>query len=805
MRRTVAGSLYTLVTVALAAVAAWPIYRSTAFVVLVVVAAALAAAIAAFVRWRGAGGWTAAGLLAAALLVTGVPLAVPSRMTDPASFVPGIGELAAGIVVGWKDLLTVDLPVGSYRNLLVPALVVFLVGTCALLLLAWRRDGVATAAVPVAVSMTGFGLLFGRTDVSAPIPLGPVTLYAPVETAIGLGSLAAGVLWLSWRTRDARVRALRRAAASSGVRMRRVGGGDVRRLGLGALMVAFATVAALTVPAAATSVERTVLREATGPRIEISRAVSPLAAYRALFTDAAHDQVSFRVTGARAPERIRLAVLDDYDGAVFRTGTGRGATSFVRVASTRPVGAGERVDVDIVIGSWNGIWMPSAGTLASVGFSGQRAAALADGFYVDDALGAAVQTAGWQAGDAYRLDAVIAPTGSLGDAAAPGGDVGGGGPESPASLRTWMQEHVVGTGGAALQGLVALLRERGYLSHALTDTQTEWMAAAGVDTFVPSAAGHSLARIDQLFTALLEREQDPRSAASGNFVAAIGDDEQFSVAVALLARELGFPARVVVGARTSSIDASLPVCTDGTCLAGELSAWVEVRSATGEWIPVDVTPQHAQAPSREVTAQPDPTIGTEVRPDQVDEVEPPKPAQEDAPSPPDRPDALDLAWLWATLRITGIVAGAGLLLFGPFLLVVAAKALRRRARRSAPGASDRIAGGWEEYLDAAADAGRRGPRAGTRVEIAAALGAPAAVGIARVADEAVFSAVTTTDDDAVEFWRIVDAERGGFAATRWRRLRAAVSLRSFVPGGLRRFPFRAERRSRARTAARHTE
>ena len=43
-------------------------------------------------------------------------------------------------------------------------------------------------------------------------------------------------------------------------------------------------------------------------------------------------------------------------------------------------------------------------------------------------------------------------------------------------------------------------------------------------------------------------------------------------------------------------------------------------------------------------------------------------------------------------------------------------------------------------------------------------------------------------DEAAEFWRIVDAERRAFAGTRWQRVRAAVSLRSFVPGGLRRRP-----------------
>ena len=798
MRRIVAGSLYVAVVVVLAAVAAWPIYRSGAFLVLVVVASALGAAVAALVTFvpafRRAGGWATVGLLAAALLVAGVPLAVPGRRADAASFVQGLGELGAGLVVGWKDLLTVELPVGSYRNLLVPALVVFLVGTALALLLAWRTDALAALAVAVGVAMTGFGLLFGRTEVSAPLALGPMTLFAPVETAVGLGSLAAGVLWLAWRTRDARVRALRTAARSSGVRLRRTAAADVRRTGIGVGMVAIAVIAALAVPAAAASAPRDVLRESTGPRLEISRAVSPLAAYRAMFTDAAHDQLLFSVTGAHVPERVRLAVLDSYDGAVFRTAAGAGASSFVRLASTRGAGDGERVDADIVVGTLDGIWMPSAGALTAVSFKGGRAAALADGFYVDDDLAAAVQTAGWQPGDAYRLEATVAPTESLAQAGAPGGTGGGTGDGSaesapaPASLRTWMQEHVTGTGGSALAGLVALLRERGYLSHALTDTQTAWMTDAGVDTFVPSAAGHSLARIDQLFTALLDREQDPRAQASGNFVAAIGDDEQFSVAVALLARELGFPARIVVGARAASTDPELTVCPSGSCGAADLSAWVEVRSDRGEWIPVDVTPQHLQAPSREVTAQPDPTIGTEVRPDTVDEAPPPKPAQEDAAAGAERPATLDLSWLWTALRTTGIVLAIAALVAGPFLLVIAAKALRRRSRRTADDPRERIAGGWDEYLDAAADAGRRAPGSATRVEIAQTLDAPVAARLAAGADAAVFSAEPATDDEATEFWRIVDQERGGFARTRWQRVRAAVSLRSFVPGGLRRRP-----------------
>lgn len=803
MRRVIAGSVYVAATVALAAVAAWPIYRSAGFLVLVAVSTALAAGIAAFVAWRRGGGWMAAGLLAAAVLLVGVPLAVAPGSgagVTPARVVRGVGDLAAGLVVGWKDLLTVDLPVGTYRNLLVPALVVFLIGTTSALLLSWRPGRAPGWAVLVGVAMTGFGLLFGRTAPSTPIALGPagagIVLAAPVETAVGLGSLAAGVLWLSWRTRDERIRALRAAAAAGGVRARRIRAMDLRRTAIGVGMVLVAAIAALAVVPAAASAPRTVLREATGPRVEISRAVSPLAAYRASFADARHDRVLFRLDGERLPARIRIAVLDEYDGAVYRTASGAGASGFVRRAAPRPVDAGAdaaaRIDVDVRIEGLEGIWMPSVGTLSAVAFEGPRSAALADGFYVDDALAAAVQTEPWQPGDAYRLQAWEAPPPPLEEASAPG--VADRSPEVPASLRSWVRAHASGSGGAALSGLVALLRERGYLSHALTDAPSAWMADAGVATFVPSPAGHSLARIDRLFTALLEREQDPRA---DDLVAAAGDDEQFAVAAALIARELGFPARVVVGMRTAAADPDLARCDAGICRADDLSAWVEVRAATGAWIPVDVTPQHARPPRSEVTTQPDPTIGTRVRPDGVAEVDPPRPAQEDAAGAPERAEPLDLAWLWTSLRVAALSLAGLLVVAGPFLSVVVAKRLRRRARRDRGRARDRVAAGWDEFLDAAADAGRVPPRRATRREIAAELGGDGAAELARGADAAVFSPVVPSDDEAAAFWRIVDAERAAFTPTPWQRVRAAVSLRSFAPGR-RRPPSRTERGSRDR-------
>jgi hypothetical protein len=321
-------------------------------------------------------------------------------------------------------------------------------------------------------------------------------------------------------------------------------------------------------------------------------------------------------------------------------------------------------------------------------------------------------------------------------------------------------------------------------------------------TFQPSASGHSLARIDAMFGRLLERETDPRAAASENYVAAVGDDEQFATAVALIAHELGFPARVVVGARLGAADPDLRTCESGVCRAQDLAAWTEVQSAAGEWVPVEVTPQHAQSPSLEVTEQRNPENVTEVRPDPVEDVVPPEPVQEDNGVDDGTDDAggLDLAWLWPVLRIGGIVLLVLLLVLGPFALIAAAKASRRRARRTQGSPAARIAGGWDEYVDAVVDARRAAPPDLTRRELAGLFATPSGTDLAADADRAVFSGAPVPAADATEFGRVVDRERRALRAERgfWRGVVATVSLRSFVrhlaPSGARSRP--AERGKR---------
>lgn len=803
----VAGSLYVAVMVVLAAAAAWPIYRGWSFVALVSAAVIVAAATAAVAHWRRWNGWVVAAVLAVAVFILGLLVAVPGRFAEG---IPGVlrgfADVATGVVFGFKDLLTVDLPVGSYRNLLVPALVVFLVGTCAALLLAWRAGRLAYAAVAVTIGMLSFGLFFGRTSVSAPLPIGPFTLAAPVETALGVGGLVTSVLWLAWRTREERMHALQRATASSGVRLnRRPSQSDRRRHALGAGMVAFAVVATVAVvPAVAADRERDVLRAAAGPELEMSRAVSPLAAYRGLFAYDRSDDVLFTVTtGADAPERVRIATLDGYDGETYRSGASDSGTAsrFVRVPSTLDAGEGRQVEATVSIDQLTGIWMPTVGSLSQVSFTGGRAAALSDGFYYSAEAEAGVQIArgGLRTGDEYVVRGVEAEPVDLSTLAAPGGASAESAVSVPPNLEAWIDAHRSGSGGAALEDLVTLLRERGYLSHALTITPDDpppWATELAGYTFQPSAAGHSLARIDTLFGRLLERENDPRAEASGNYVAAIGDDEQFAVAVSLIAQHLGFPSRVVLGARVNSDEPGLASCEAGVCRAQDITVWTEVLAADGAWVPVDVTPQYAASPSRDLSEQRDPENVTEVLPDTISEVVPPDPVQEDAAPSDDTAEesGLDLAWLWPILRIAAIVVLVLLILFGPFLVVIAAKGARRRARRRDSDPAVRIAGGWDEYVDAAVDTGRSHPRALTRTELALAFAAPARDAdvpapendrgrmLADQADRASFSAEDTTADDAEAFWQIVDAERARFAREGgvWHRLRSAVSLRSFL-------------------------
>jgi hypothetical protein len=790
---------FVLAMAAVAVWAAWPIYQ-TGYLLVTAGGAVVAGAAIAWIGRALSWSWMTVVLIAlACYLVLGVPLALPGALSGVPEALSGVLDLLAATVFSWKELITISIPVGTYQSMLVPVFLLLLACSTAALSLTWRSSRWGSLAVPVMFLAQLFGLLFGSGEESAATAGTGFLVAAPREVGIGLAALVVAIGYLVWRVKQERSVAIRVAAGTSGIRRRRNAGAANRvkqaLLAAGILLIAV-SVAVATVSTFARPTERDVLRTAIAPDVDLNEFISPLTQYRSYFTADTFDTELFRVTNASAEvSRIRLAVLSHYDGQVFRTvdptvGNDARDTAFQRVPSVLSA-PGTPVSLDITLSDYANVWLPTAGSLTSIEFSGDTRQALADGFFYNGDFASGVELGEITPGDSYSLTAAIeTDTTTLAQLQKPAA-------ESalidesliPQSLRDWVAAQDVSDDGAGLQELITRLRDRGYLSHSLTTPAADsgWLFALGIP-FEPSLAGHSMERVGTLFTTLLDK-QNLVGTSGGPLVAAVGDDEQFAVAAALLARELGFPSRVVLGFVLDGDTGGIPACDDGICAGKNLTAWIEVGSADGTWVQANVTPQY-EIPLAVLDEQrSDPQNDTEVAQSSAVEQLPPdanpssgdeEPANEDVPD-----DAL--AWLWPILRSVGIGLLIALVIATPFLTILIAKAKRRHDRRRAPEPTTRIAGGWDEYLDAAVDTGLPAPEILTRTELAATFlstrGSLEGSGVllADLADAAVFGPIPPNEMDSDAFWRLVDAERALLtgSTSRWARARAALSLRSF--------------------------
>lgn len=791
------GLLYLLAGVALATASAWEIYRTPRLVVVAAVGAALGIGVVLLVRalrWRT---WTIPALVGLGYLLLVVPVAIPSATSSPVEVLRGVRDGVVGIVLGWKQLLTLSLPLGEYQAVLVPFFVLVVVGT-ALAAYLISREGVGTAgAAGVVVALTAFGILFGGSSTGAALALGDLRIPAPREVLLGVLLVLLSVLWLVGRARLRRAAALRSAQAqSSSVRQGAEAFGlRLRRQVAGALLVLIALVAGLALaPLAQSLAPRQALRDDVDPLLVVRQQPSPLAAYRASFTDALLDEELFTVSGAAGVDRLRIATLDDYDGALFRVGAGQDGVRFVRLPGGT-AGTGPEVTVTIGAG-FRGIWVPvPAGIGTAPRFTGDRAAALADGFYLDPDSGGAIDVAragsgfGLLPGDAFTVVAG-GPAGETGFSGAPGAEARVSTDDFP-QLADWVERQGVPRTGEGFAQLLGMLRERGYLSHSVSDGagSADWIVdleSRAPYAFQSSQSGHSAARIEALFAELNDQQDRAGDdAGSDALVAAAGDDEQFAVAAALLARYLGFESRVVVGVRLASTETApgVPVCDD-VCTGANLSAWVEVRAAGGGWTAFDVTPQFQVAPitiSDGGKLPENPTV-----PDQPESepLDPPQAQRDDSDTPADEPTTTPGWWesIVPILIVAGTVALTLLLLLLPVLVLAIAKVVRRRSRRDAPIPEVSMVGAWTELVAGYVDLGYEVPEHVSRSETARAVGRPRALALAAVVDRAVFAEHPPERTASTASWALVDEERRELAAAvPWnRRLLAAIAPASLI-------------------------
>lgn len=697
-----------------------------------VVLGLLVATLAARLRWSALS--TAAAVIAAYLLFGG-PLALPR--TTVGGVLPSLESLQRLVplaVQSWRDLLTVTTPAGSFTG---PAVVPYLSGLlCA----------AVAASVALRTSRPLWALLPPFVHLLVAIAWG--THRAPHAAAIGAGFAGVALVWSAWT--DHRRRALTNADLL-GTSVRPV---PPRQIVLGAGLLAGALALSLFgVPLLMTGMNRTVLRDFVAPPLDLHSYPSPLTGYRAMETDQ-KDTVLLTVTGLPAGTRLRLATMDAYDGTVFNVADDSAA--FTRIGERRDGAVvGSPVDANVRIGGLSGVWIPTVGDLRGLEFSGAQAQRLADGLYHSEASATTLSTTGLAKDDGYQLQGVVA--------AAADRTAHKDAPIQPVVLPAARTVPEIVTQKAA--ELAGDTRTPMAQALAIEDAlHTKGYYSNGSDG--KSRAGHTAERIGSMLSA----------------PALVGDDEQYAVAMALMARQLGMPARVVMG---FAPDPKAPVGAGAWQVKGnDAHVWVEIAFADLGWVSFDPTPDRDRVPKTDLP-QPKPTPKPQVQPP------PPPPTSPDNDAITDRSDRRTgprndlLATILAVLLVIAKVLGVALLIALPFLLALAAKALRRLSRRRAERPADRVSGSWDEIVDAAVDLGTPAPRRSTRqgeaLALAAAHPSAAVLGAAYAVDGAVFGPGEPDPVTVDASWERTDEVIAALRAERprWRRWLGRVSLRSF--------------------------
>ncbi len=665
--------------------------------------------------------------------------------------------LALGAVTSWKGLITTVPPVEAFPEVgIVPYLsclvVAVLAGSVALRA---RRPG--WALLPLA------GLTVGV------IVLGTARVAWPLAQGIAFGVLGIG--WSAWRRTTARSEALH--MASAGLRAGNAAQTSrklrTRRIRNAAIMLAIAgTLTALAAPMLQPAGQRQVLRDIVVPPLDLREYPSPLVGFRKYVKDL-DKQVLFTVSGLPNGARIRLATMDAYTGTVIDVaggapGSPTGSGSFSRLAAGTVSGigspAGAHIDeVSIKIAAYKGVWLPEVGHPLAVTFSGDRAERLAQGLYGNSETGTMLSTAGLTTGDRFIVRSVPATTPVVAGLGAAGfADM-----QLPAPAR--VPQSVASVANTFVGNASTGADKVGRLREALS---TGGVFSDGLDGQLTSRAGHGTDRIDTLL--------------SGTQM--VGDDEQFAVAMTLMARQLGIPARVVMGFYPK---ANVTNPTGLYSVTGaDAHAWVEVAFAGAGWVTFDPTPRADQPPKAQ-----DPRSKSQPQP-QVLQAPPPPEEPAEAPLQPipaaadsnKKLDAAGTGWLALVAR-AAIVGLPILLLASPFLLILAVKSRRRRRRLGAQAPAERLSGGWREVTDAATDLGTLVLASATRRETAGSLQElyphARAMPLAERADAVVFGSHEPTDADVKAFWADVEQIVADMSQSvgRWRRVRGRFSLRSF--------------------------
>lgn len=584
---------------------------------------------------------------AAHLVAFAVVLAVATRTLAPTTWWDGIAR-------GWSDLLSASLPAPPQPAIMVvPALVIAFTTAVAAELAIRTRGPIAPLAPLVAGACVVY--LFGENA--------PGRSLVEPAAFIGVGALL--VLLRAAPTATAAT------SDTAGVRRRRV---------LGALPFAAAITGGAVLLGSVLpflSADRPFqLRDHWETRDRPDPMLNPLGRVTRAAADAeagADAAAAFSVILDRdldeAP-RFRLVTLD-----VLNQFEWSSEPRFVAVGRTVPDGdgpppEGTAVTQRITLAAGNaGAWLPALDRPTAVD------APLSAHVEVDASTG---QLIGSGRGLSYEVTSLVPAVDfkELAATASPASD-----PAAQRSLR--LPDSVP----AALQRIATELGEGAGSSWeqlarliAFFDPSQQVEVGGAVVPFTQdpnTVLGHSLASLEQFVT-----------------TTPAGTSEQFATAFTVLARLMGFPARVVVGYvpdRAPSAGERLDVMTT------DLQAWPEVRLTGHGWVTIpfgysadaETAPDLPDEIDSVVTETIDSPGGTTPPPDRV------------VPDQPERPADQSMGWPARIALVVGALAVLVALVTAPASL----KRIRRRRRRRRGTAAERIGGAWLEAMDRLQESG----------------------------------------------------------------------------------------------------
>ena len=748
-----------------------PVYGSMSFWLTVGAAACLTGLLIAMLPRRN----IATALLQPLLLIAAQFLLGPIftlNGTTLAHVLPTRTTLAQGwssTFGAFKTLVAIDPPLGQEACGLM-ALWTLMLWTCCLAVLLARHGlgrNLGRPAHPVAV-------------LAATLPiLATMAVSAALGTSGGLyPALTGGILWL-----------LLLIWSASGL-------GLLRLQGLASTLLTLALVAGMIFSAEILPAPtRLVIRDHYQPPMDPYQFTSPLSDYRA-YVKRHRDDTLVTVRNLPAGTPVRMAVMDRYDGKVWNLSdsSGAGAADYRRIGTQIRTERQQEKTKDgeqtgqpftatfLIREGFDHAWLPSAGQVG--GIDPDQDLQRKD-LYFNKATDTALTDQALQAGASYTVHGVaegrpatrrIADS-DPGDAQVPPlSDAPESLPKAAASM-TSMQVR----GGARALAIEERLHKEGWFSHGLAGDY-------------PSPSGHGDYRINQLLQGQ----------------AMVGDSEQYASAMALLARQMGLPSRVVLGFLPKNHDGSISRSRTRTQANGstridftgrDAQAWVEVNLKGLGWVPFYPTPPETKTPDKSLDSTP-PDPRTLVRQPPPPLVDPPHDnrttqGRTTVGGQEASPQSSPSFWkrhgpLIAKMTLWTMPVWLPALLI---LLLLAVKASLRRRARSTGDPKTRIRAGWRQIGNLSRQTGLS--LDGTRSEQAALIAQTlltdppgfSAAGLRgdldrlrSMADQASFDRHPSDEQEAEDCWQLVDKLRSAILASlprtrRWRTLLSTRHLR----------------------------